>query len=240
MYTGFLNLLKWNDAQMKQKILIAEDEADIRNILKLYLESEGLEVVQAQDGEQALRMAQQEMPDLILLDVMMPNMDGFAVTQALRQYSQVPILILSARSQDADKILGLNLGADDYIAKPFNALEVVARVKAHLRRSQQGAAFVINVNGLSLNAETCTVTKEGTLLALTPTEYKLLSVFMRSPGRIFTKVQLSEAVNGEYFESDENTIMVHISKLRDKIEDNPRKPARLVTIRGLGYRFEKT
>ena len=225
---------------MKQKILIAEDEADIRNILKLYLESEGLEVVQAQDGEQALRMAQQEMPDLILLDVMMPNMDGFAVTQALRQYSQVPILILSARSQDTDKILGLNLGADDYIAKPFNALEVVARVKAHLRRSQQGAAFVINVNGLSLNAETCTVTKEGTLLALTPTEYKLLSVFMRSPGRIFIKVQLSEAVNGEYFESDENTIMVHISKLRDKIEDNPRKPARLVTIRGLGYRFEKT
>lgn len=225
---------------MKQKILIAEDEADIRNILKLYLESEGLEVVQAQDGEQALRMAQQEMPDLILLDVMMPNMDGFAVTQALRQYSQVPILILSARSQDADKILGLNLGADDYIAKPFNALEVVARVKAHLRRGQQTVSPVINVNGLSLNAETCTVTKEGTLLALTPTEYKLLSVFMRSPGRIFTKVQLSEAVNGEYFESDENTIMVHISKLRDKIEDNPRKPARLVTIRGLGYRFEKT
>lgn len=240
MYTGFLNLLKWNDAQMKQKILIAEDEADIRNILKLYLESEGLEVVQAQDGEQALRMAQQEMPDLILLDVMMPNMDGFAVTQALRQYSQVPILILSARSQDADKILGLNLGADDYIAKPFNALEVVARVKAHLRRGQQTVSPVINVNGLSLNAEICTVTKEGTLLALTPTEYKLLSVFMRSPGRIFTKVQLSEAVNGEYFESDENTIMVHISKLRDKIEDNPRKPARLVTIRGLGYRFEKT
>lgn len=225
---------------MKQRILIAEDEADIRNILKLYLESEGFEVVQACDGGQALRMAQQEMPDLILLDVMMPNVDGFAVTQALRQYSQVPILILSARSQDADKILGLNLGADDYIAKPFNALEVVARVKAHLRRGQQGAASVINVNGLSLNAETCTVTKEGTLLALTPTEYKLLSVFMRSPGRIFTKVQLSEAINGEYFESDENTIMVHISKLRDKIEDNPRKPARLVTIRGLGYRFEKT
>lgn len=225
---------------MKQRILIAEDEADIRNILKLYLESEGFEVVRAQDGDQALRMAQREMPDLILLDVMMPNMDGFAVTQALRQYSQVPILILSARSQDADKILGLNLGADDYIAKPFNALEVVARVKAHLRRGQQGAASVISINGLSLNAETCTVTKEGTLLALTPTEYKLLSVFMRSPGRIFTKVQLSEAINGEYFESDENTIMVHISKLRDKIEDNPRKPAKLVTIRGLGYRFEKT
>ena len=225
---------------MKQRILIAEDEADIRNILKLYLESEGFEVVQAQDGEQARRMAQQEMPDLILLDVMIPKTDGFAVTQALRQYSQVPILILSARSQDADKILGLNLGADDYIAKPFNALEVVARVKAHLRRGQQTVSPVINLNGLTLNSETCTVTKDGTLLSLTPTEYKLLSVFMRSPGRIFTKVQLSEAINGEYFESDENTIMVHISKLRDKIEDNPRKPARLVTIRGLGYRFEKT
>ena len=219
---------------MKQRILIAEDEADIRNILKLYLESEGFEVVQAQDGEQALRMAQQEMPDLILLDVMIPKTDGFAVTQALRQYSQVPILILSARSQDADKILGLNLGADDYIAKPFNALEVVARVKAHLRRGQQTVSPVINLNGLTLNSETCTVTKDGTLLSLTPTEYKLLSVFMRSPGRIFTKVQLSEAINGEYFESDENTIMVHISKLRDKIEDNPRKTARLVTIRGLG------
>ena len=216
---------------MKQRILIAEDEADIRNILKLYLESEGFEVVQAQDGEQALRMAQQEMPDLILLDVMIPKTDGFAVTQALRQYSQVPILILSARSQDPDKILGLNLGADDYIAKPFNALEVVARVKAHLRRGQQTVSPVINLNGLTLNSETCTVTKDGTLLSLTPTEYKLLSVFMRSPGRIFTKVQLSEAINGEYFESDENTIMVHISKLRDKIEDNPRKPARLVTIR---------
>ena len=240
MHIAFRNLPKWNDEQLKQRILIAEDEADIRNILKLYLESEGFEVVQAQDGEQALRMAQQEMPDLILLDVMMPNMDGFAVTQALRQYSQVPILILSARSQDADKILGLNLGADDYIAKPFNALEVVARVKAHLRRGQQTVSPVINLNGLTLNSETCTVTKDGTLLSLTPTEYKLLSVFMRSPGRIFTKVQLSEAINGEYFESDENTIMVHISKLRDKIEDNPRKPARLVTIRGLGYRFEKT
>ena len=240
MHIAFRNLPKWNDEQMKQRILIAEDEADIRNILKLYLESEGFEVVQAQDGEQALRMAQQEMPDLILLDVMIPKTDGFAVTQALRQYSQVPILILSARSQDADKILGLNLGADDYIAKPFNALEVVARVKAHLRRGQQTVSPVINLNGLTLNSETCTVTKDGTLLSLTPTEYKLLSVFMRSPGRIFTKVQLSEAINGEYFESDENTIMVHISKLRDKIEDNPRKPARLVTIRGLGYRFEKT
>ena len=225
---------------MKQTILIAEDEADIRNILRLYLESENYEVLEAADGESAVAAVRSGSPDLVILDIMMPKLDGFAVVRAIRQQSDIPILILSAKGQDNDKILGLNLGADDYIVKPFNALEVVARVKAHLRRGQQGTASVICVNGLSLNAETCTVTKDGTLLTLTPTEYKLLSVFMRSPGRIFTKVQLSEAINGEYFESDENTIMVHISKLRDKIEDNPRKPARLVTIRGLGYRFEKT
>ena len=140
---------------------------------------------------------------------------------------------------DTDKILGLNLGADDYIAKPFNALEVVARVKAQLRRSQRVPPSCISINGLTLNTETCVVTKNDEPVLLTPTEYKMLSLLMRSPGRIFTKVQLSEAVNGVYFESDENTIMVHISKLREKIEDNPRKPARLVTIRGLGYRFEK-
>ena len=224
---------------MKQTILIAEDEKDIRNILRLYLESEGFEVIEAADGEEALAAARDQAPDLAILDVMMPRMDGFAVTRALRQRSDLPILILSARGQDNDKILGLNLGADDYIAKPFNALEVVARVKAQLRRSQRMLSAVISLGGLTLNTETCSVTKDGQPLALTPTEYRLLSVMMRSPGRIFTKVQLWEAVNGEYFQSDENTLLVHISKLREKIEDNPRSPARLVTVRGLGYRFEK-
>ena len=224
---------------MKQTILIAEDEADIRNILKLYLESEDYAVVEAKDGEEALAAVQEHTLDLAILDIMMPKLDGFAVTQAIRRHSDIPILILSARSQDTDKILGLNLGADDYIAKPFNALEVVARVKAQLRRSQRVPPSFISINGLTLNTETCVVTKNDEPVLLTPTEYKMLSLLMRSPGRIFTKVQLSEAVNGVYFESDENTIMVHISKLREKIEDNPRKPARLVTIRGLGYRFEK-
>ena len=224
---------------MTPTILIAEDEADIRRILKLYLESEGFDTVEASDGETAVAAVLEHAPDLAILDVMMPGLDGFAVTRKIRQHSEIPILILSARSQDNDKILGLNLGADDYITKPFNALEVVARVKAHLRRSDRFRSAVLSLNGLTLNTETCAVTKNGEPVLLTPTEYKLLSVLMRSPGRIFTKVQLSEAVNGEYFENDDNTIMVHISKLRDKIEDNPRRPQRLVTVRGLGYRFEK-
>lgn len=224
---------------MKRTILIAEDEADIRNILRLYLEGEGYQVVEAADGEQALAAARKHSPDLAILDVMMPKLDGLAVTRALRQQSDIPILILSAKGQDNDKILGLNLGADDYIVKPFNALEVVARVKAHLRRSDRAFSASIVLNGLAINTETCSVLKEGEPVFLTPTEYKLLSLFMRSPGRIFTKVQLSQFLNGEYYETDDNTIMVHISKLREKIEDNPRKPARLVTVRGLGYRFEK-
>ena len=224
---------------MKRTILIAEDEADIRNILRLYLEGEGYQVVEAADGEQALAAARKHSPDLAVLDVMLPKLDGLAVTRALRQQSDIPILILSAKGQDNDKILGLNLGADDYIVKPFNALEVVARVKAHLRRSDRAFSSSIVLNGLSINTETCSVLKEGEPVFLTPTEYKLLSLFMRSPGRIFTKVQLSQFLNGEYYETDDNTIMVHISKLREKIEDNPRKPARLVTVRGLGYRFEK-
>lgn len=224
---------------VKQTILVAEDEADIRKILKLYLESEGFDVIEADNGEAALEVAREHAPDLAILDIMMPRLDGFAVTQTLRHSSAIPILILSARNQDNDKILGLNLGADDYIAKPFNALEVVARVKAQLRRAGRLSSPELSVNDLTLNTETCSVTKGGVPVALTPMEYKLLSVMMRAPGRIFTKVQLSEAVNGEYFESDDNTIMVHISKLRDKIEDDPRRPAKLITVRELGYRFEK-
>lgn len=223
---------------MKQTILIAEDEADIRKLLRLYLESEGFGVIEAENGEEAISVAHACKPDMAIL-VMMPKSDGFAVTQALRKDSDIPILIVSARSQDNDKILGLNLGADDYISKPFNALEVVARVKAQLRRSQRFLVLELSVNGLVLNTSTCSVTKNGEPVSLTPTEYKLLLALMKSPGRIFTKVQLIEAVNGEYFENDDNTIMVHISKLREKIEDDSRKPARLITVRGLGYRFEK-
>ena len=221
------------------RLLLAEDERALSKALATILERSNYSVDTVYDGEAALEYLAADNYDGVILDIMMPKLDGFAVVRAIRQQSDIPVLILSARNQDNDKILGLNLGADDYIAKPFNALEIVARVKAHLRRSDRSRTAVYSAGGLTLNPETCTVTKDGEPVLLTPTEYKLLSVLMRSPGRIFTRVQLSEAINGEYYENDDNTMMVHISKLREKIEDNPRKPARLVTVRGLGYRFEK-
>lgn len=230
------------EQSMAQTILIAEDNRDIRDLLKMYLESEGFRIVTADNGKTALGMAENEMPDLAILDIMMPEMDGFELTRMLRRKSSIPILILSARSLDTDKILGLNLGADDYIAKPFNPLEIAARVKALLRR----AGTVNGVNGewitegnLSLNISSCTLLRDGELIPLTPMEYKILYTLMRSPGRIFTRVQIYEAINGEYFENDDNTMMVHISRLRDKIEDDPKRPSRIVTVRGLGYKFEK-
>lgn len=159
-----------------------------------------------------------------------------SVVTFAQEHSDIPILILSAKGQDNDKILGLNLGADDYIAKPFNALEVVARVRAQLRRAGRGNT--VTLCGLTLDKDACTVSRDGEILPLTPMEYKLLAVLMGAPGRIFTKAQLFEAVSGEYYESDDNTIMVHISRLREKIEDDPRKPTKLLTVRGLGYKFE--
>ncbi len=224
---------------MAQKILIAEDDADIRALLRLYLESEGYEVIAADNGAAALAEARERLPDLAILDVMMPQMDGYALTRALRELSDLPILILSAKSQANEKILGLNLGADDYIAKPFNPLEIVARVKALLRRSSWTAPDVLTVGDLALDTAACTLTRGDKTIPLTPTEYRILAVLMRAPGRIYTKVQLYEAVNGAYYESDDNTMMAHISKLRNKIEDDPKKPTHIITVKGLGYKFEK-
>lgn len=223
---------------MAATILLAEDDADIRGVLRLYLESEGYRVLETENGAQALEAARAHAPDLALVDVMMPEMNGYELTRALRGFTDIPVLILSAKSQDNDKILGLNLGADDYIAKPFNPMEVTARVKAHLRRAARTQPATLTAGGLSLDAASLTVEKGGRTVALTPMEYKILSVLMRAPGRIFTKVQLYEAAAGEYFEGDDNTMMVHISKLREKIEDDPRNPRRIVTVRGLGYKFE--
>ena len=190
---------------MAQTILIAEDDADIRNLLTLYLQSEGYEVEAYDNGADALAGARAHL----------------------------------ARDQVNDKVLGLNFGADDYIAKPFNPLEIVARVRAQLRRASRMSTSVLTVGDLSLDTMSCTLTRAGKSIPLTPTEYRILSVLMRTPGRIFTKVQLYEAVNGAYFESDDNTMMVHISKLRNKIEEDPKKPTHIITIKGLGYKFEK-
>ena len=224
---------------MPKTILIAEDDADIRALLRLYLESEGFAVREAADGKTALDIALRESPDAALLDVMMPGMDGFQLTRALRRTSDIPVLILSAKSQDNDKILGLNLGADDYIAKPFNPMEVVARLKAQLRRAGGGPRTLLTVGDLTLDTAAMQLTQNGRPVPLTPTEYKILAQLMAAPGRIFTKVQLYEGIAGEYFESNDNTMMVHISKLREKIGDDPKNPRYIITIRGLGYRFEK-
>lgn len=224
---------------MNPLILIAEDDADIRALLRLYLEGDGFRVLEAEDGTTALVLAREHAPDMAILDIMMPGMNGFELTRALRKYSEIPILILSAKSQDNDKILGLNLGADDYIAKPFNPVEIVARVKAQLRRAARNSSDVITVRELSLDTAAFQLTKSGIPIPLTPMEYKILALLMRSSGRIFTKIQLYEGAIGNYFEGDDNTMMVHISKLREKIEDDPRNPRYIITVRGLGYKLEK-
>lgn len=224
---------------MSASILIAEDDGDIRGLLRLYLESEGYRVLEADNGTKALELAREEVPDMAILDVMMPGLNGYELTRALRKFSDIPILILSAKSQDSDKILGLNLGADDYIAKPFNPVEIVARVKAQLRRAARENNSTLAVRDLVLDTSSFQLTKGGRTISLTPMEYKILALLMRSPGRIFTKIQLYEGAVGTYFEGDDNTMMVHISKLREKIEDDPKDPRYIITVRGLGYKIEK-
>lgn len=229
---------------MNYKILVAEDDEDIVELLTLYLSNEGYEILSANNGEDALRIAKETKVDLAVLDIMMPKMNGYELTKKLREVSNLPILILSAKNQDSDKILGLGLGADDYLTKPFNPLEIIARVKAALRRFYDlgaGAATSSDrlcVGDLVLDTSTCTLWKNDTEISLTPTEYKILALLMKSPGRIFTKVQIYESINGEYFENDDNTMMVHISKLRDKLEEDPRSPRYIKTVRGLGYKIE--
>lgn len=231
---------------MNYKILIAEDEQDIAELLKLYLENEGYRVFLAGNGVEALKILEREDISLAVLDIMMPRMDGYELTRRIRETSNIPILILSARDKSNDKILGLNLGADDYMAKPFDPLEIVARVNSNLRRfyqlntekPKQEESYILKVGDLSLDTQTLVLKKKGEEVLLTPMEYKILALLMKKPGTIYTKVQIYESTSGEYFESDDNTIMVHISNLRDKIEDNPKNPRYIKTIRGVGYKIE--
>ena len=223
---------------MQRRILIAEDNLEISDTMRNYLIRAGYVVSQAFDGGDAIEQARRLSPDLILLDIMMPGLSGLELTQKLRERTAMPIMILSARDRDQDKILGLNIGADDYMTKPFNPLEVVARVKALLRRSGTSSDR-IRVGCFELDLSNHTVEKDGVQIQLTPMEYKILAKLMKSPGRIYTKVQLYESICGEYFESDDNTIMVHISRIREKIENDPKKPEHLITVRGVGYKFEE-
>lgn len=223
------------------RILIAEDNAEIANLIRMFLEKEGYEIIWKEDGQAALDFLLCEDVALCIFDIMMPRMDGFTLIQKVRKFSTVPILVLTAKNMEQDKILGLDLGADDYIVKPFSSLELVSRVNAHIRRNYllQGGGERLVYGDLEIDKEKCRVYKNGQDCQLTAMEYKLLLKLVGAPERVFTKSQLYESVNGNFLSGDENTIAVHISRLRDKIETDPREPEYIKTIRGLGYKIEK-
>ena len=228
---------------MKQTILIAEDEADIRNILRLYLESENYEVLEAADGESAVAAVRSGSPDLVILDIMMPKLDGIAALTRLREASNVPVILLTAKSEDTDKIQGLNLGADDYVTKPFNPVEVLARVKSQLRRYLQlGGGTVrptaLRLGGIALDDRTKEVTLDGDPVSLTPREYDILHLLMGSPGTVFSPKRIYRAVWGEEPFGVENAVAVHIRHLREKLEIDPSDPRYIKVVWGQGYKME--
>ena len=215
---------------MAYKILIAEDDRDIIELLALYLGGEGFEILAAENGKDALAIAQKEDISAALVDIMMPVMNGFEFIKQLRTFSQIPVIVLSARDLDQDRILGLNIGADAYLTKPFNRLEVVAYVKSAIRRWENSKVRVeedagkVVIGELELDQERFTLRKNGVPVQLTSSELKIIAKMMKSPERVFTKAQLYECINGEFYNSDDNTMMVHISNLRAKIEDDPSHP----------------
>lgn len=227
---------------MAYTILVADDEEEIRELLRLYLEKDGYQVLEAADGRSALSLLEKEEIDMALLDIMMPEMDGYHVLKKLRENSNMPVMILSAKNQDADKILGLDLGADDYLAKPFNPMEAVARINSNIRRFYSLGAKgkqikQLEVKDLRLDTEECLVYRGEHPIDLTSVEYKMLRMFMEHPGRVFTKQQVYENVWGEEYAIADNNIMVCISRLRAKLSEDG--SAYIKTIRGLGYRMEK-
>ena len=228
------------------KILICDDEKEILEILQIYLEKEGFEVVKAFDGQEALETLYiYDDIKLAILDVMMPKLDGNHLVKKIREVFNIPIIMLSAKNQDEDKIKALDLGADDYMVKPFNPLEIVARVKAQLRRIyklnniEESYNNIIKIGDIELDTYNVSVSVKGKKIELTSMEYGILKYLMENAGRILTKNQIFHAVWKEDLVCGDNTIMVHISRLRDKIEEDSRNPKYLKTIRGLGYRFEK-
>ncbi|MCZ8520906.1 MULTISPECIES: response regulator transcription factor [Paenibacillus] len=227
------------------RVLAADDEKEIRDLLQIYLERETYRVDLAGDGEEALRLFGQRPYSLVLLDLMMPKIDGIEVCRSIRARSNVPILLLTAKDQEIDKVLGLSIGADDYITKPFSIHELVARIKAHLRRyrvlgSENGGmqdSGVLRFKNLCIDTLHYTVTKDGTEVGLTAKEFQLLKLFATHPQRVFTKTQLFRQVWDSDYLEDDNTVMVHIRKLRKKIEDDPSDPQRIQTVWGIGYKF---
>jgi DNA-binding response OmpR family regulator len=218
------------------RVLVVDDEKKIVESCRLYLEHAGYEVVCAYNGEQALAEARDSRPDLVVLDLMLPRVDGLEVCRRLRAGSQVPILMLTARSTEEDKLLGLGLGADDYLVKPFSPRELVARVRAILRRAPPAGA-VLRFGALEIDPERHEVRRGGEPVTLTPREFDLLAALARAPGRAFTRARLVAAAFGEDSEVLERTVDAHVMNLRRKIEDDPAAPRLVVTVPGVGYRF---
>jgi len=226
------------------KILVVEDNKDIMDIISLYIEDDNRTVLKAFDGEDGLDLFNSNNVDLIVADIMMPKRDGYSLIKEIRKSSNVPIIVLSSKSQNEDKIIGLNIGADDYLEKPFNGLELSARVNAQLRRFYKlGAENIVQKNIIYkefvIYSDEIRITKNDVDIQLTTIEFKIFKLLVSSPGRVYTKSQIYEVVSGMFFESDDNTIMVHISNLRSKVEDDPRKPKYIINMRGLGYKIEK-
>ncbi|MDF0727098.1 response regulator transcription factor [Cytobacillus sp. S13-E01] len=225
-------------------VLVVDDDKDIRDGIEIYLKNEGMKVIKAQDGVEALECLNKHEVHLILLDIMMPRMDGIAATFKIREQRSIPIIILSAKSEDTDKILGLQIGADDYVTKPFNPLELIARVKSQLRRYVtlgpfEGLNKTIDLNGLTIDQAAKEVTLYGEPVKLTPTEYKIVELLMVNAGRVFSISEIYERVWNEPCYNSENTVAVHIRGIREKIEIDRKNPRFLKVVWGIGYKMEK-
>ena len=229
---------------MEKLVLVVDDEKPIVDILKLNLTKNGYRVEEAYDGESAVAKAKECNPDLILLDVMLPKMDGFGVCKKIRETSNVPIIMLTAREEEVDKVLGLELGADDYMTKPYSMRELIARIKANLRRNSPesttgGEGEVMNFEGLTINPVSYEVIKNGVVLDLTLREFELIKFLATQPGKIFSREVLLEKVWGYEYFGDMRTVDVTVRRLREKVEDNPAAPVYIMTKRGVGYYFNK-
>ena len=229
-----------------QKILVCDDDKEIVEAISIYLSGEGYEVLRAYDGFEALKIMEETPVDLLIVDVMMPGLDGIRTTLKIRETSSIPIIILSAKSEDNDKILGLNIGADDYLTKPFNPLELVARVKSQIRRytelgnlGARDSSHIFSVGDLQINDETKEVTVSGNIVRLTPIEYNILLLLVRNAGKVFSIDEIYEKIWNEEAIGADNTVAVHIRHIREKIEINPREPRYLKVVWGVGYKVEK-
>jgi len=226
---------------MSHPILVVEDDRKIARVVKVYLEGEGFKVLTAEKGKDALEIASKESLSMVILDLMLPDMTGEHVCQELREIGDFPIIMLTAKSAEEERVAGFALGADDYVVKPFSPRELTARVKAVMKRSRRkdvsAASLSIDAGQLTIDARSLEVRKKGLLVSLTPTEFKILSVLAGSPGRVFTRGELVESALGYQFEGYERSIDAHIKNIRQKIEDDPRSPLFIHTVYGVGYKF---